>query len=111
MRYGIAVFLFIAITATLEPTEAYAYREDESETQVEADIERGENKFVGKLAEAERNLVHDTKAAMKAEERRDLGILRGQGAGKEASNLPRQGDDSIAEIEREVDALTTPTYR
>jgi hypothetical protein len=85
--------------------EVSAYREGETEAEVEGDIERGEDKFVEKLGDAERNLLRETKQAFKAEEVRDLQILRGQKANEEKVNPPTTGEDSLAEIEREVDAL------
>lgn len=106
MRYRYAAFLIALLPGFFGPSEAYAYREDESEAQVEADIDRGENKFVEKLVRAERSIAHDTKTALKAEEQRDLLILRGQNAVKDAPAVAPQDDHSIAEIEREIDALT-----
>jgi len=107
MRYVVLIFVVVG-PLCLDPNLAHAYREDESEAQVEADIERGENKLIEKLVTAEQHLVRDTKKAFKAEEERDLVILRGQ---KERESPPEsvdKSDDSLAEIEREVDALTKP---
>lgn len=105
MRYRYAACLIALLPGFFGPSEAYAYREDESEAQVEADIDRGENKFVEKLVQAERSIAHDTKTALKAEEQRDLLILRGQNAVKDAPAVAPQDDHSIAEIEREIDQL------
>ena len=102
MRYRAAVFSILLLPYIFAPLDANAYREDESEAQVEADIDRGENKLIEKLVEVEQNLARNTKKALKAEEQRDLDLLPRGANGKVSAS---RDDDSIEEIEREIDGL------
>lgn len=101
-RSAIVLGIFFGVVVLL-PGVGHSYREDESEQAIDADIDRGENALVGKLAEEEQRLVHGAERALKAEGRRDIEALKG----KVQSPRPVAPitDDSIEEIEREVDAL------
>ncbi|MFM1846530.1 MAG: hypothetical protein RL417_4 [Pseudomonadota bacterium] len=89
------------------PYGARAYDTDESERDVERDIARGEDAFVERLHRGEAKLAGDLKKAMKEEAKRDLKLLRGEAA-QGAPEVPRT-DDSLQEIEREIDALAPPS--
>jgi hypothetical protein len=108
MRCRAAVFSILLLPYIFAPLDANAYREDESEAQVEADIDRGENKLIEKLVEIEQDLAQNTKKALKAEERRDVELFRRELSRNESVSTD---DDSIAEISREVDTLTRTSDR
>lgn len=103
MRYRVAVFSILLLPYIFAPLDANAYREDESEAQVEADIDRGENNLIEKLVEVEQDLARNATGVLKAEKQRDIDVLP-RGANRKAS--ASRDDDSIEEIKREIDGLS-----
>lgn len=90
----------------LLPSVGHSYREDESEQAIDADINRGEDALVRRVLGAEERVIEEGRRASEAEVERDIELIRGLGDAKPDS--PRNDDDSISEIEREVEALTPP---
>lgn len=102
-RSAIVLGIFFGAVVLL-PGVGHSYREDESEQAIDADINRGEDALVRRVLGAGERVIEEGRGASEAEVGRDVELIRGLGDAKPDS--PRNDDDSIAEIERDVEALT-----